>query len=133
MAGIITLTTDFGTSDAYVAAMKGVILGINPEVTLVDITHEIAPQAVPSGAFVLSAAYSFFPPGTIHIAVVDPGVGTERRSLILCTSDAFFIAPDNGILSYVLADHAPVPGQFRPRAQPFAVSDVSLSAGLAAY
>ncbi len=102
MSAIITLTTDFGMADAYVAAMKGVILGINPEAKLVDICHTIEPQNIPEAAFVLSTAYRFFPPNTIHLVVVDPGVGTERRAIILRTPAACFVAPDNGVLSYVI-------------------------------
>ena len=99
---MITLTTDFGLTDAYVAAMKGVILGINPEAKLVDICHTIKPQNIAQAAFVLSRAYPFFPEGTIHVVVVDPGVGTERRAIILRTKSADFVAPDNGVLSYVI-------------------------------
>jgi len=101
MAAVITLTTDLGLTDAYVAAMKGVILGINPEAKLVDICHTIKPQNIAQAAFVLSQAYPFFPAGTIHVVVVDPGVGTERRAIILRTKSADFVAPDNGVLSYV--------------------------------
>ena len=104
MSAIITLTTDFGLSDAYVAAMKGVILGINPEVTLVDICHTIKPQNTSQAAFVLSTAYQFFPQKTIHLVVIDPGVGTERRAIILRTPSADFIASDNGVLSYVIQE-----------------------------
>ena len=104
MGAIITLTTDFGLSDAYVAAMKGVILGINPEAKLIDICHTIKPQNISQAAFVLSTAYHFFPQKTVHLAVVDPGVGTERRAIILRTPSADFVAPDNGILSYVVQD-----------------------------
>jgi len=104
MGAIITLTTDFGLSDAYVAAMKGMILGINPEATLVDICHTIKPQNTSQGAFVLSTAYQFFPQKTIHLVVVDPGVGTERRAVILRTPSADFVAPDNGVLSYVIQE-----------------------------
>ena len=102
MGVVITLTTDFGLADAYVAAMKGVILGINPEAKLIDICHSIKPQNVSQAAFVLSTAYQFFPERTIHVVVVDPGVGTERRAIILRTPLADFVAPDNGILSYVI-------------------------------
>ena len=102
MGGIITLTTDFGLTDGYVAAMKGVILGINPEAKLVDICHNIKPQNIPQAAFVLSTAYPFFPQKTIHMVVVDPGVGTDRRVIILRTPSADFVAPDNGVLSYVI-------------------------------
>ena len=102
MGAVITLTTDFGLKDAYVAAMKGVILGISPEARLVDICHTIKPQQIPQAAFVLSTVYEFFPQRTIHLVVVDPGVGTERRAIILRTPQADFIAPDNGVLSYIL-------------------------------
>jgi len=102
MGGIITLTTDFGLTDAYVATMKGVILGINPEAKLIDICHSIKPQNIPQAAFVLSTAYQFFPQKTVHLVVVDPGVGTERRAIVLRTPSAEFVAPDNGVLSYVL-------------------------------
>ena len=102
MAGIITLTTDFGLTDAYVAAMKGVILSINPRANLIDICHTIKPQNIPQAAFVLSTAYRFFPKKTIHLVVVDPGVGSERRAIILRTPSADFVAPDNGVLSYVI-------------------------------
>ena len=80
MGAVITLTTDFGVTDAYVAAMKGVILGINPEAKLVDICHTIEPQNIPQAAFIVSTAYRFFPQNTIHLVVVDTGVGTERRA-----------------------------------------------------
>jgi S-adenosylmethionine hydrolase len=106
MSGIITLTTDFGLSDGYVAAMKGVILGMSPEVKLVDVCHNIKPQNVAQAAFVLSTAYPFFPQKTIHLVVVDPGVGSERRAIILRTPAADFVAPDNGVLSYVIRQFA---------------------------
>ena len=109
MGAIITLTTDFGLADAYVAAMKGVILGINPEAKLVDICHSIKPQNISQAAFVLSTAYQFFPERTIHVVVVDPGVGTERRAIILRTPLADFIAPDNGVLSYVIPQSSAKP------------------------
>jgi S-adenosylmethionine hydrolase len=102
MAPIITLTTDLGLNDAYVAEMKGVILDINPEAKLVDICHTIKPQDIAQAAFVLSQAYPFFSQGTIHVVVVDPGVGTRRRAIILATKSASFVAPDNGVLSYVI-------------------------------
>jgi len=104
MGAIITLTTDLGLTDAYVAAMKGVILGINPEAKLVDICHSIKPQNITQAAFVLSTAYKFFPQKTIHVVVVDPGVGTKRRAIILRTPSADFVAPDNGVLSYVVQE-----------------------------
>ncbi|MEM0276915.1 MAG: S-adenosyl-l-methionine hydroxide adenosyltransferase family protein [Pyrobaculum sp.] len=96
---IIALLTDFGTRDYFVAAMKGVILSINPKAAVVDITHEIPPQDVWTGAFVLKSAYKWFPRGTIFLAVVDPGVGTERAPLIIKTRRYFFVGPDNGLLS----------------------------------
>jgi len=109
MSAIITLTTDFGLTDAYVAAMKGVILGINPEAKLIDICHSIRPQNISQAAFVLSTAYEFFPRHTIHVVVVDPGVGTERRAVILRTPLADFVAPDNGVLSYVIQQSSAKP------------------------
>jgi S-adenosylmethionine hydrolase len=111
MSAIITLTTDFGLADAYVAAMKGVILGINPEVKLVDICHTITPQNIAEAAFVLSTACEFFPHRTIHLVVVDPGVGTERKAIILRTPAADFVAPDNGVLSYIIQRYATRPAR----------------------
>jgi S-adenosylmethionine hydrolase len=107
MSAIVTLTTDFGLSDAYVAAMKGVILGINPGVRLVDICHTVKPRNIARAAFILGTAYPFFPGGTVHLVVVDPGVGSKRRSVILKTSSAFFVAPDNGVLSYIVEQSSP--------------------------
>lgn len=102
MNSVITLTTDFGADDAYVAAMKGVILSTNPEVNIVDITHSVEPQNVYQAAFILGYTYRYFPKKTVHVAIVDPGVGSERRGVILKTPSALFVAPDNGILSYVI-------------------------------
>lgn len=99
---IITLTTDFGSRDWFVGAMKGVILAIQPRATLVDLTHEIAPGDVWGGALALAAACYFFPKGTIHLAVVDPGVGSSRAALAVRTGNYTFIGPDNGILSLAL-------------------------------
>jgi S-adenosylmethionine hydrolase len=99
-APIITLLTDFGLADHYVAAMKGVILGINPEIRLVDISHEIKPYAVGDAAFTLSQAYPCFPAGTIHLVVVDPGVGSARRPLLVEADGHLFIGPDNGVLTF---------------------------------
>ena len=98
---IITLLTDFGLRDHFVASMKGVMLGLNPAITLVDISHLVPPQDIRTGAFLLGQAYSSFPSGTIHLAVVDPGVGTTRRVLAATAGGHYFVAPDNGILSYV--------------------------------
>ena len=101
-APIVTLTTDFGGGDYYVGAMKGVILGIAPEAQLVDISHQIPPQDVLAAAFVLRHAAREFPPGTVHLAVVDPGVGTRRRPLALQSSGHLWVGPDNGLFSFVL-------------------------------
>ncbi|MCX8044077.1 MAG: SAM-dependent chlorinase/fluorinase [Desulfobacterota bacterium] len=101
-SGIITLTTDFGTSDIYVGVMKGVILSIAPQARIVDLTHDIAPQDIAGAGFALAAAFSYFPAGTVHVAVVDPGVGTERRAIIIETYSHFFVGPDNGLFSFVL-------------------------------
>lgn len=100
METIITLTTDFGLEDAYAAALKGVIMGINPRAAIVDISHHVDAQNIAQGAFVLMTACPYFPDGTIHVAVVDPEVGSERRAIILKTQNAVFIGPDNGVLSY---------------------------------
>ncbi len=109
MSAIVTLTTDFGLTDAYVAAMKAVILSINPETKLIDITHAIKPQAIREAAFVLSMVYELFPRHTIQLVVVDPGVGTERKAIILRTPLADFVAPDNGVLSYVIQQNSSTP------------------------
>ena len=103
MRPIITLTTDFGVQDHYVGSMKGVILSRCPEANVIDISHEIAPQAVAQGAYVLAAAVAYFPTYAIHLAVVDPGVGSDRRPIALSTPTGVFVAPDNGILTRVLA------------------------------
>jgi hypothetical protein len=99
---IITLLTDFGTSDHYVAAMKGVILGICPNAELVDISHHITPYSIPEAAYTLAQAWHCFPKGAIHLAVVDPGVGSKRRAIIAEAAGHRFVAPDNGLLSFVL-------------------------------
>jgi S-adenosylmethionine hydrolase len=104
MSSIITLTTDFGYDDAYVAAVKGAILSINPEANIIDVSHSIGPQNILQAAFILSVAYRYFPKQTIHMAIVDPGVGSERQGIILKTPSAIFVAPDNGILSYIIDD-----------------------------
>ena len=101
---IITLTTDFGHDDSYVAEMKGVILNINPEVTIVDICHTINPQNITQAAYILSITNGRFPRGTIHIVVVDPGVGTERQAVLLINHHGYFLGPDNGVLSYVVEE-----------------------------
>ena len=99
---IITLTTDFGTSDTYVGIMKGVILSINPNVQIVDLTHAIPPQDIYEAAFSIYTAHSYFQKGTIHVIVVDPGVGSDRQAIVSRTDSAFFVCPDNGVLSYLL-------------------------------
>lgn len=111
MAALITLLTDFGTRDTYVGQMKGVILGIAPAATIVDLTHEVAPQRVVEGAFLLETALAAFPPGTIHLAVVDPGVGTARRAIAVATARAVFVGPDNGLLSAALPEAARPDGE----------------------
>ena len=110
MTATITLTTDFGYDDAYVAAVKGAVLSVNPEASIIDITHSIEPQNILQAAFILNAAYRYFPKQTIHVAIVDPGVGSEREGIILKTPSACFVAPDNGILSYVIDDLFPIEG-----------------------
>ena len=99
---IITLTTDFGTTDIFIGVMKGVILNINPDAKIIDITHDIEPQDVYAGAFLLSSAHRYFPPGTVHVGVIDPGVGSARRAIAVETERYYFVAPDNGLLSYTL-------------------------------
>lgn len=98
---LITLTTDFGTSDHLAGTMKGVILGINPAARIYDLQHHVAPFDVLDAALTIGSAYPYFPPRTIHLVVVDPGVGTERRPLLVSADQQYFIAPDNGVLSMV--------------------------------
>lgn len=122
---LVTLTTDFGTRDGYVGAMKGVILGDAPGTTVVDITHDIPPQDVEAGAWCVASFWRYFPEGTVHVAVVDPGVGTDRAGLIARADGRFLIGPDNGVFSEA----------FR-KAQSLEVrlirSDIHLPAGLSA-
>jgi S-adenosylmethionine hydrolase len=101
---IITLTTDFGTKDGFVGTLKGVIWRICPDAQIADITHDVSPQNILEGAYALWRAYPFFPPGTIHIAVVDPGVGTQRRSIALRFNGHTFVGPDNGLFTPMLED-----------------------------
>lgn len=98
MQPIITLLSDFGSKDAYVAEMKAVVLSICPEARIVDISHEIRKFDVRMGAFVLASATPYFPKGTIHVVVVDPGVGTKRRGIVVETQQSFYLGPDNGVL-----------------------------------
>jgi hypothetical protein len=100
---VITLLTDFGLADHYVAAMKGVILGICPHARLIDITHQIAPFSISEGAYTLAQAWRYFPRGTVHLAVVDPGVGSARLAMVAEMEGHRFVAPDNGLLTMVLA------------------------------
>ncbi|MBI3966139.1 MAG: SAM-dependent chlorinase/fluorinase [Chloroflexi bacterium] len=104
---LISLLTDFGTRDPFVGVMKGVILGINPDVLLVDLTHGIPPQNVAAGAFALATSHAYLPAGSIHLAVVDPGVGSDRRGIAIQTARATFVGPDNGLFSLALAELAP--------------------------
>jgi S-adenosylmethionine hydrolase len=99
--GIITLTTDFGLADSYVGTIKGVILGIAPDARIVDITHDISPQNTHQAAYIVQTFPSYFPSGSIHMVIIDPTVGSERRAIALGTPDAIFVAPDNGVLTYV--------------------------------
>lgn len=101
--GIITLTTDFGTRDWFVGTLKGVILSVAPNATIVDLMHEIPPGDIRAGAFALAAGFRFFPKGTVHVAVVDPGVGSTRSAIAVRTSRYLFVGPDNGVLSFALA------------------------------
>jgi hypothetical protein len=99
---VITLTTDFGSSDHYGGVVKGVILGIDPQAVIVDLTQQVARHEVSSAAFLLLAAHRYFPYGTIHLVVVDPGVGSQRRLLAAKSGGYFYVAPDNGVISYLL-------------------------------
>lgn len=101
---IISLTTDFGLRNGFVGVMKGVIYQIAPDVKIVDISHSIAPQDIQEGAFTLWRAYSFFPEGTVHVYVVDPGVGTDRRPITARIGNYFFVGPDNGLLTPIIED-----------------------------
>jgi S-adenosylmethionine hydrolase len=100
---LITLLTDFGTRDAYVASMKGVILSLNPEAVLVDFSHEVPPQDIRAGAFILAEAAAYFPPATIHLAVVDPGVGGSRRGLSARCREHYWVGPDNGLFHLIFS------------------------------
>jgi S-adenosylmethionine hydrolase len=106
---LIALLTDFGLHDYYLGAMKGAILAVCPEATLVDIVHELPPHDVAAGALALDGAYRFFPAGTVFVAVVDPGVGSERRPIGLRAASWLFVGPDNGLFTYVLDAHPTAP------------------------
>ena len=116
MTRIITLTTDFGLGDGVVGTLKGVILGINPDVTLVDITHGIAAQNIEQGAFLFAESAGYFPADTVHLVIVDPGVGSTRRPIALQVGQTFFVAPDNGVLTLAIAHFQSVLRDDRVRA-----------------
>ena len=102
-APLLVFTTDFGTADPYAGIMRGVVLGINPRARLMDLTHQISPQNIAQASFVLGNSYRYFPPEAIHVVVVDPGVGTGRRPVLVSTPHGRFVGPDNGVLSQVLS------------------------------
>lgn len=102
-APILTLTTDFGLFDHYVGVMKGVILGICPRAQIVDISHQVGAYAIAEGAFAIAQSYRSFPRGTVHVVVVDPGVGSERRAILMEAAGQYFVAPDNGVLGMIYA------------------------------
>ena len=104
MPPIVTLTSDYGARDAFAASIKGVILRINPQVQIIDISNDIAPVDIWEGAYTLWSAYKYFPKGTIHLAVIDPGVGSGRRPIIAVTEGYYFIGPDNGLFSLIYQD-----------------------------
>jgi S-adenosylmethionine hydrolase len=104
---LITLTTDFGTTDHFAGTMKGVILGIEPAARIVDITHDVQAFEIADGAFTIAQAYRYFPKRTIHVVVVDPGVGSTRRPILAEMAGQFFVAPDNGVLSIIFARENP--------------------------
>src|SRR5437588_12405742 len=101
---VIALLRDFGIGDGDVGVMKGVIAGITPGAHIIDITHEIAPQQIPSGAWILASAYRYFPTNTVFVCVVDPGVGSSRGAIALHAGEWFFVGPDNGLFSYVMSE-----------------------------
>ncbi|MBO3802464.1 MAG: SAM-dependent chlorinase/fluorinase, partial [Candidatus Brockarchaeota archaeon] len=113
-ARIVTLLTDFGTRDHYVASMKGVLLGIEPRLQVIDVSHDVPKFGVRRAAITLAQAAKFFPRGTVHVAVVDPGVGTPRKHLILETKRFFFVGPDNGVLS-IAAEEDGIKGAYEIR------------------
>ncbi|HEY9750564.1 MAG TPA: SAM-dependent chlorinase/fluorinase [Allocoleopsis sp.] len=102
---LVTLLTDFGLSDIYVGVMKGVMAQVNPGVRVIDLTHEVPPQDIGAARFCLMNAYPYFPPGTVHVAVVDPGVGGARRAIAIELEDGFLVGPDNGLFGGVLSQH----------------------------
>ncbi|AFZ22512.1 hypothetical protein Cylst_0135 [Cylindrospermum stagnale PCC 7417] len=105
---LLTLLSDFGDRDVYVGVMKGVIAQINPQISFVDLTHQIPPQNIPAARFCLMNAYPYFPVGTVHLAVVDPGVGSQRKAIAIELAQGFLVGPDNGIFSGVLAQNSAI-------------------------
>jgi S-adenosyl-L-methionine hydrolase (adenosine-forming) len=105
---VVTLLTDFGEKDYFVASLKGVILGINPQARIVDLSHQVTPHNIEEAAYLLKSCYRYFPDGTVHLVVVDPGVGSARRPLLVTSSRHFYVAPDNGILSYIYDEETSV-------------------------
>lgn len=105
---LITLLTDFGDRDYFVASMKGVILNINPQARIVDLSHRVSPYQIEDAAYLLKSSYRYFPDGTVHVAVVDPGVGSARRPLLVSTSRYYFLAPDNGMLTDIVHEELSV-------------------------
>ncbi|AFM25698.1 SAM hydrolase/SAM-dependent halogenase family protein [Desulfomonile tiedjei] len=108
MISIVTLTTDFGTRDGFTAQMKGVILGIFPEARIVDVTHDIEPFSILEGALVLNGIRKYFPPTAVHVGVIDPGVGSQRRGLAVRTRTGYYVGPDNGLFTFILNESADV-------------------------
>jgi len=129
---VITLTTDFGNKDGYTASVKGVILCINPSANIVDICNIIEPQNIYQASFVLKTVCRYFPDNTVHLVVVDPGVGTERKAIILQSKTAFYIAPDNGVLTYVVGEYFPGTVS-RAKEKPYSLHNVRLPSGLNAF
>ena len=115
----ITLTTDFGLTDHFVGTMKGVIHGIAPRATVIDLCHMITPFEILEGGFVISQAYRYFPKGTIHVVVVDPGVGTSRRPILLEAAGQYFVGPDNGAFTLLYATEPKQRSARSPRACSF--------------
>lgn len=105
---LVTLLTDFGDTDFFVPSIKGVLLGINPQIRIVDLSHRIPPHGIEQAAFFLKSCYEYYPDGTVHVVVVDPDVGSDRRALLVSTSRYFFLAPDNGVLSPIFQNEASV-------------------------
>jgi S-adenosylmethionine hydrolase len=121
---VISLLTDFGTADYFVGAVKAAILSVNPHATIADITHAIAPQDIPAAAFTLLAAYKTFPTETVHLAVVDPGVGSTRRPIIVSANGQFFVGPDNGLFTYIY-DREPAHQVFHVTAEKYFRTEAS--------